>query len=479
MSLDNAGDRSEFNLHAHLEQLLGGLGLSPRDTGGEIRFQGADPILDSTARIGAISALSLAVRNAAVAAIWRIRADKGQDMEIDLRRAVHSVTPFSSMHYITLNGRPPHLEDPDNAFALGMYRTRDDRSVMVTNPYPRIRDDMARLMGVPNQREAVAKAIAQWNALDLEKAAHERGLVAAMARTPEEWASEAQYKALAGAPIIEIEKIGDSEPEPFVSSTRPLGGVRALGMAHVIAGPEIGRSLAEYGADVLNLWEPNSMEHLIAYVNAHLGMRSATVQAASSEGNRRVKDLLREADVFFENRRGGHVERLGLSPEECARTRPGIVHVSIKCYGHVGPWANRPGFDPQALCVAGFAVQEGTRDAPKLPPSMALGDFVAGRLAAAGALAALIRRATQGGSYRVRVNLTRVVMWYLSLGLLPKGLDRSGPEHQVQPPELFTAQTGMGEYRGLAPLVRMSETPGHFDTVLVPRGTSKLEWLPR
>ena len=84
----------------------------------------------------------------------------------------------------------------------------------------------------------------------------------AKVRSNEEFRRELQYsEVLAHMPLITIEKIGDSEPVPFArGGKRPLDGVRAFGMGHVIAGAAIGRDLAYYGADVLNIWRPNDAE---------------------------------------------------------------------------------------------------------------------------------------------------------------------------------------------------------------------------
>ena len=105
------------------------------------------------------------------------------------------------------------------------------------------------------------------------------------------------------------------------------------------------------------------------------------------------------------------------------------------------------------------------------------------RLAATGAMAALRRRASEGGSYRVHVSLTRVAMWLLSLGSFDKAYAKAiagtdGP-HATVNPTLFTVDTPLGRYQGMDEQVRMSATPRAFQTVLVARGSSRPEWMPR
>ena len=79
------------------------------------------------------------------------------------------------------------------------------------------------------------------------------------------------------------------------------------------------------------------------------------------------------------------------------------------------------------------------------------------------------------------VSLTRTVLWLLSMGIFDKTYAReaagSTDEHTYVAPDLFTAETPLGTYQGLTDQVVLSRTPGAFRTVLVPRGSSKPEWL--
>jgi hypothetical protein len=98
-----------------------------------------------------------------------------------------------------------------------------------------------------------------------------------------------------------------------------------------------------------------------------------------------------------------------------------------------------------------------------------------------GALAALRRRAVEGGSYKVVVSLTRTVLWQLSLGVFDKAYAQStagsSEEHTNVAPDLFTAETPLGTYQGLDEQVYLSKSPGSYRTVIVPRGSNKPEWL--
>ncbi len=110
-------------------------------------------------------------------------------------------------------------------------------------------------------------------------------------------------------------------------------------------------------------------------------------------------------------------------------------------------------------------------------------DFLCGMLTAAGVQAALIRRITEGGSYRVTVTLAQTTAFEMSLGLNDKAdldaIDALGPEHQIQRPNLVTRNTPFGEFTRLGSQVEMSQTPESWvDPILVPIGSSRPPWLP-
>ena len=98
---------------------------------------------------------------------------------------------------------------------------------------------------------SIAKAVAKWDAMDLEAAIDEARLCGSMIRSNDEWMREAHGQVLATKPVVEIIKIGESNPEPLPAGPRPLSGIRALDLTRILAGPITGRTLAEHGADVL------------------------------------------------------------------------------------------------------------------------------------------------------------------------------------------------------------------------------------
>ncbi len=486
--LANPDRSSNFDLHGAVDQVLNDVGLSTADTGGKLTFYGSDPILQSPLRFGTMAAVGLAARNVAVAALWKQATDEGQDISVDVRKALRRFCGFFDGKWETVNGRPPSpggyavspfLKMGDDAF---FRETRDGRWVVALDIYPQLLVHTLDFLRCSPSTESINDAILKWDAAELEQAAAAEGLVLAMVRTNEEFLREAQYKqVLSKMPLITVEKIGESDPVPLkASGNLPLYGIRALGMGHVIAGGAMGRDMALYGADVLNIWRPRDSEIEAFAWDVQVGMRS-TILDDSKEDRARFNQLLQDADVFFANKRPGFLKKHDVDAEVLCEQKPGLIHATVVLHGEKGPWSNRPGFDEIGATVSGLFTIEGSATRPKQPPIVPICDNVVAWLGTTGILAALRRRAIEGGSYRVTVSLTRTVLWLLSLGIFDKGYARatagSSDEHAYIAPDLFTAETPLGTYRGMTDQIVMSRTPGSFRTVLVPRGSSKPEWL--
>src|SRR6201993_1904983 len=477
----------DFDLHQGVNDVLGDVGMTSADSGGQLSFYGKDPILPRGIRFGSMAVIGLAAQSFALAALWKKATGEGQYISVDVRKALRRFAGFFEEKWETINGRPPspggYAVSPFLKMGDAFFReTRDGRYVLALDIYPQLLVRTLDFLGCSPSTKSINDAIRKWNAVELEEAAAAEGLVLAMVRTNEEFRREPQYTdVLSKMPLITVEKIGESDPVPLKASDNlPLAGVRALGMGHVIAGAGMGRDMVLYGADVLKIWRPRDSEIEAFFWDVQVGMRS-TILDDAKEDREKFNQLLKDADVFFANKRPGFLKKHGLDAESLCAQKPGLIHAIVAMHGEEGPWSNRPGFDEIGAAVSGLFTIEGSPTRPKQPPIVPIADNVVGWLGTTGILAALRQRAIEGGSYRVVVSLTRTVLWLLSLGIFDKAYAKatagSTEEHTYIAPDLFTAETPLGTYQGMTDQIVMSRTPGAFRTVLVPRGSSKPEWL--
>ena len=489
------------DLHRELERLLAGTGVKIGDIGGTVRFAGEDPIFPSAIRLGSVFALSAMAAAVGAAAIGKLRTGKGQDLSIDLRTASHGIDPEMTFGP-KINGWPyPNPIGNNHPFSVFPFETRDGRWVYPSAVYPKQQFAWTNFFNCGANHHSVAAAISKWDALELENAANEAGHTLCIARTADEWAKHPQGQYLANEPVIAVRKIADGDPLPFAPARRPLDGVRVLSATHAVAGPVVGRTLAEQGAEVLQFGPVDEFEHPWVYDDANVGFRSTYLDLQRPDNALRAKVLAEEADVFVDNFRGRKLSNFGLGPEQLATDHRGIVVVSVRCYGWGGPWADRGGFDMLGSAASGVAMAEGENGKPSVPPTALINDYVTGYMGAAGAAAALFRRAQEGGSYHVTVSLTRNAMWYLTLGLVPpeqrtfaenpfrhyEELSQKPLEllpmvlklrQRLRPPELIERDTPLGRVKRLAPAVHFSRTPGGWnDPILTPMGAALPVWL--
>jgi crotonobetainyl-CoA:carnitine CoA-transferase CaiB-like acyl-CoA transferase len=459
-------------------RLLAQIGLDETAAGGAVSITGEDPVVASPHRVGAASAAALAAQGAAVAAIWRLRSGRGQDVSVDLRRA--AVPGLRTVYAIEQNGKLMRARARGDG--VPFFRTADHRQIYLLRApdYFKMLMGLLDLLQCPNDAPALAKAVAGWRAIELEDALAERRLVGVVARSREEWLTHPQGRWLAARPAIIVEKIGESPPEPFAPAPRPLAGIRVLDVTHVLAGPAAGRTLAEQGAEVLHIASHRNPDTLDKMMDTSFGKRSAFLDLDNEAERAQLATLARDCDIFLDSWRQGVLAKRGFSAPDLAKLRPGAIHVSVSAYGSGGPWGARGGYDPVGQVASGLAIEEGSEDSPLLAPTGTLNDYITAYLATAGALGALIRRAREGGSYKVEVSLTASSMFVMELGMLPRrpkadevfGLD-------PLPSDLRTMATPFGVVTHPAPIVEYSETKSYWDRPCVYYGADQPVWLPR
>ena len=144
------------------------------------------------------------------------------------------------------------------------------------------------------------------------------------------------------------------------------------------------------------------------------------------------------------------------------KERPGLIDTQVTWAGESGPWSSRVGFDITATFALGLDNIEGSDDKPVHPSIFVACDDAAGWLATCGTLSALLRRAKEGGSHRVRVSLVRTALWLPELGIFDRDYATkaagSSDEHLYPDPDTFTADTPMGHYKGVTEMIEMSKT---------------------
>ena len=440
-----------------------------------VTLTGDEPQLPSSFRVAAAAQTSIAAAGLAAAGIWKLRSGEAQQVAVDI---LHAVVECRSERYLRVEGTPP---PPVWDAIAGVYKTGGQRFVRLHTNFPHHRDAVCRVLDCKAEREAVQAALMQWDAEAFEAAAYQAGGVVSMMRSYDEWSATPQARALAALPVVSIEKIGDAAPKPWPKGDRPLSGLRVLDLSRVIAGPVAGRTLAAHGADVLLVSGPDLPAIPWLTIDTGRGKLSALLDLKSGEGRDRLKALLAEADIFSQGYRPQALARLGFSPEEAARINPGIVYVSLSAYGHVGPWAERRGFDSLVQTSTGFNNAEGQAagiDGPKELPAQIL-DHATGYLMAFGAMMAKARQSREGGSWHVRISLAQTGRWIWNFGRIADGLKTEDLRADAVKPFVEQMSSGFGPMQAIRHAAQLSRTPAFWSRPAVPLGTNPPQWPAR
>ena len=460
-----------------IEEVLSIRGSSPAE--GEVTITGADPVHSTRFKVSETLAAVHAGIGVAVSDIWELKTGRRQKTRIDVR---HAAAAVKSAYYLQRPDANGVLQDVVNTEHLAMremtqpWPTRDGRWFLPHFGLPNLRARVLKVLDCEATPDAVGKAVAKWNGLDLETAIDEARACGGMVRTHEEWIATPHGSALAGKPIVEIIKIADSAPEPLPKTDRPLDGLRVLDLTRILAGPMSARTLAEHGADVLMVIAdrlPHIPEHVI---DTNHGKRSCFLDLSKADEAATLKTLVASADVFTQGYRKGTMDKFGFSPDEVARLRPGIIYTSINCYGHEGPFSHRAGWEQLGQTVTGICHENAVDGRPALLPVPAC-DYTTGGLAAYGTLLALARRAREGGSYHVRVSLCQSGMFIRRQGKLAPEVKPIALTREELEALRIESQTHEGPYRHLGPCLQLSETPPRWSRPPPKLGSDQPEWL--
>lgn len=437
-----------------------------------VALTGAEPALPSSFAVGTAAQASIGAAALAAAELWRLRTGRQQQVSVDMRNAA---IEFRSERYLRVAGAA-RGEIWDKI--AGLYRCGNGRWVRLHTNFPHHRDGVLKLLGCEYSREAVQHALDGWEAEKFETAAAEAGLVVSMTRSFAQWDAHGQGRAVAALPLLSIERLGDAPPQPLPPGDRPLAGVRVLDLTRVIAGPVCGRTLSVHGADVLLVTAAHLPQMMPLVIDNGRGKLSTFLDFREANGRETLASLARSADIFVQGYRPGAVKENGFGAQEVARLRPGVVYVSLCAYGHEGPWASRRGFDSLVQNANGLNHAEAEAagsSQPKPLPCQAI-DHASGYLMAFGAMTALARRATEGGSWHVRVSLAQTGHWLRGLGRVADGLACPDPGDKDVQDRLDEIDSGFGRLTAVRHAATMSETPPHWARPSVPLGTHPPRW---
>ncbi|MBR1148950.1 CoA transferase [Bradyrhizobium sp. AUGA SZCCT0431] len=440
-----------------------------------IKLTGEEPQLPSSFRVAAAAQASVAATGLAAAGIWKLRSGQSQDVTVDMR---HAVVECRSERYLRVDDKPP---PPAWDAIAGVYKTGDARFVRLHTNFPHHRDAVCKVLNCKPERDEVQAALMQWDGEAFETAAYADGGVVSMMRSYDEWSATPHARALAGLPLLTIEKIGDAAPKPWPKGDRPLAGIRVLDLSRVIAGPVAGRTLAAHGADVLLISGPKLPAIPWLTIDTGRGKLTSFVELKSEQGRAVFRDLVAQADIISQGYRPLAIAGLGFAPEEAARIRPGIVYVTLSAYGHVGPWAERRGFDSLVQTSTGFNHAEGQAagvDGPKELPAQML-DHATGYLMAFGAMMAKARQSREGGSWHVRVSLAQTGRWLWNLGRVADGFKTGDLKGEAVMPFIEEVASGFGALRSVRHSALLSKTPAFWARSAMPLGSHPPQWPAR
>jgi hypothetical protein len=475
-------DRSTFSTHDSVSYIWRQLGL-PEHALGSLELPVDGECLPSSFKVDVLAQSTIAVSSLAAALYWSVQHAKPVPPVIVL--AEHACIEFKSERLYTLNGKtgsPPWGP-------IGGLHKASDGFVRIHDSFPNTRQNALQILGLGPEasRDDVGKAVMKWNAAQLETEAFQRGAVIAALRSFKEWDVLPQAKAVVDFPIL-ISKVAHTSPyvrqtSAGVPHNRCLRGIRVVEMSRVIAAPVAGKTLAAHGADVVWITSPSLPDLPDLDIDLSRGKRTVQLNIDKNEDKAKLMDLISTADVFIQSYRPGSLAAKGFSAEELHKANPSLIVASLSAYGPDGPWSQNRGFDSLVQTCSGINVAEaqsyGADESARVLPCQAF-DHGAGYLLATGIMAALYKRATEGGMYEVKVSLAGVMKYLRSLGRY-EGKSGFNRKDFTQPQDveryLETRETGFGTLRAIRHAAKIGNMELGWEIMPKPLGSDSPVWL--
>lgn len=245
----------------------------------------------------------------------------------------------------------------------------------------------------------------------------------------------------------------------------PLAGLKVVELARILAGPWIGQTLADLGADVVKIESPDGddtrrwgppfvkdaagLDEDAAYFHScNRGKRSVVADLRTAEGVALVRRLVENADVLVENFKVGGLAKYGLDYASLGDLNPRLVYCSITGFGQDGPYAHRSGYDAMIQAMGGIMSLTGEPDGEPQKSGVAFADLFAGLYGVIAIQAALAQRARTGTGQYVDISLLDCMVAvlanqnlnYLVSGEVPERLGNAHPN--IVPYQVFVVSDG-------------------------------------
>lgn len=241
-----------------------------------------------------------------------------------------------------------------------------------------------------------------------------------------------------------------------------LEGVVILDLCRVLAGPYAAMILADMGAEVIKIENPNGGDDTrkmgpffdkertksAYYVNFNRSKRGVTLNLKAPEGKAMFLEMVKKADVVLENYRPGTMEKLGLGYDVLKEVNPGIIYGAVSGFGHTGPYSRRAGYDIVGQAMGGMMSTTGWPGGEPTRVGTPIGDVLGGLNLAIGVLAALVNKQKTGLGEKVDVALVdsvvsameNITMIYQTTGRIPQ---RIGNRYEsTYPYDVFPTSDG-------------------------------------
>ncbi len=237
---------------------------------------------------------------------------------------------------------------------------------------------------------------------------------------------------------------------PVPAAAPPLAGIRVIEVGNYMAGPFCAMQLADLGADVIKVENPDGGDlardsapfidgESSPFVRLNRNKRSLALNLKAPEGKEIFRDLVRAADVVVENMRPGTMRDLDLAYEQLARLNPRLIYVAASGWGQEGPYSRLAGLDIMAQAMSGLMSITGEPGGNPVKVGVPVCDLVCALYGALGAVSALRARERDGRGQFIDVSLfeagVSLAVWeagrYFATGEVPQPL---GSAHQVSAP---------------------------------------------